>query len=113
VRGNHRAVLLYNTRHLFMSTPCPMRSFNSPSRSLARSASSAAAATVALPVAGSSDSPLDPAEGAVAENVDGDTAPLHLRSPILHRVKHDADQFVKPSQSRPFYPSCHTVIGRS
>ncbi len=43
-----------------MSTPCPMRSFSSPSRSPRESASSAAAAAVALPVAGSSERPLEP-----------------------------------------------------
>ena len=63
MRGDDRAVCL-QTRVSSrlgrpMSTPCPIRSFNSPSRSPARSASSAAAATVALPVAGSSDRPLD------------------------------------------------------
>src|ERR1700760_1407059 len=43
-----------------MSTPCPIRSDNSASRSPDKSASSAAAAAVALPVAGSSERPLDP-----------------------------------------------------
>src|SRR5713226_4283860 len=53
------------------------------------------------------------AESTVGENVHGDITPLHLRSPVLHQVKHDADRFVKRSQSLRFYPSCHTVIGWS
>jgi hypothetical protein len=53
------------------------------------------------------------AEGAVGENVDGDIASLHVRSPVPHQPEHDADWFVKRGEGLRFYPSCHTVIGRS
>jgi hypothetical protein len=55
-----------NRLGLPMSTPCPKRTLNSPSLSPDKSASSAAAATVALPVAGSSDQITTKADPAFA-----------------------------------------------